>query len=149
MERLQHKAFDDGQSFTFLNKDGTHQITFTSKEDKDAYLDGVCGGKTPIVFDFTIPVDITIYQSKQHFIDTMVKQYLYTMDGGCPQASMHENWLIKYFDREDWERIFNLMKKNGEKLYSEYTYKLTKPVILKAFRKQIRKFDTPKSNGFS
>ena len=147
MTLLTHEAFDDGKSLTLLREDGTHQITLTSKEDKEAYLDGVCGGKTPIVFDFTIPVDTTIYQSKQHFIDTMVKQYLYTMDGGCPQSSIIENWLIKYFDRRDWEKIFNLRKKNGEKLYSEYTYQLALLIIKKTFKKQIGRFDNT-SNGF-
>lgn len=133
-----------------LGPDGKQQIALENREEVMDYIGGQYGleegNNMPVLeTDIAVPARRDKYETDEQFISAMIDTYIfsiYSKIGEQPEHKLHNKltaWLSAYFDREDWFRLRSSFTKNRFSLYDPRVRQAIRPVVERAFRKQLGK----------
>jgi len=138
-----------------LGPDGQQQIALENLGEVMEYYAGQYGlkeGDNVAVFDAdpAVPARRDKYDTDEQFISAMIDTYIFSIwskIGDNEEHQLHKeflSWLSKYHDRRVWEKIRTSFYLNKFSLYDPRVRETIRPIVLKAFRKQLGKSKKPR-----
>ena len=133
-----------------LGSDGKQQIALENLDEVMGYFGGQYGleegSNIPVLeTDTAVPARRDKYETDEEFISAMIDTYIvsiYSKIGDNTEHQLHKEflaWLSTYYDRRDWEKLRISFSKNKRTLYDPRVRENIRPIVLKAFRKQLGK----------